>query len=218
MSMSQYNLIRQRIDQVKPEPIRYCLMTAYLYAGRICEVISQKVPSDLTTTPRGPRGTDVRLDTYEGEEIVVFTVYTAKREGIKRNVALPISYESWAKPLYEYFSLKGNDFVFPFNRQKVWAYSKKAFEGEIYEIEEYRVLKDGELKSVKRHPKPFRLHALRHLRASELVEYFGFDGFNLATYGGWKYSTTARTSSVMDRYLTLGWQSYIGKLFKKRRI
>ena len=214
--MSQYDLIRRRIEQVENESIRLCLMTTYLYAGRICEVVSEKAPSDLTTTPRGPRGTDARLDSYKGEEVVVFTVYTAKRGGLKRNVALPISYEPWAKPVYEYFQKKGANPVFPFNRQKVWAYSKQAFEGETYEIEEYKVLKDGKLISVKRHRKPFRLHALRHLRASELVEYYGFDGFNLATYGGWKYSTTARTSPVMDRYLTLGWQSYIEKLFKKR--
>lgn len=211
-------MIRQRIEQVKNEPIRYCLMTAYLYAGRICEVVSEKVPSDSTTTPRGPRGTDARLYSYQGQEVVVFTVYTAKREGIKRNVALPISYESWAKPVYEYFQTKAGNSVFPFNRQKMWAYSKEAFEGETYEIQDYKLVKNGKLIPVKMHLRPFRLHALRHLRASELVEYFGFDGFNLATYGGWKYSTTARTSSVMDRYLTLGWQSYIEKLFKPRRM
>jgi hypothetical protein len=72
------------------------------------------------------------------------------------------------------------------------------------------------LKDVDEHIRAFRLHALRHLRATELVEHYGFDGFQLATYGGWMPTTTTRISSVIQRYLSLSWQSYIDKLLKRR--
>lgn len=60
------------------------------------------------------------------------------------------------------------------------------------------------------------VHALRHLRASELVGFYGFDGFNLATYGGWTYHTLAQTTPIMDKYLSLSWQGHFAKLLKRR--
>jgi hypothetical protein len=221
LSLPGYDVVRARIEAVHERDIRYCLQTAYLYAGRISEVVGKASLGDSKTTARGPKGSDAVLDSYQfrdsQEPIVVFTVRTAKRDGIERKVAVPFNYEPWAKELYSYFQEFGNKFVFPFTRQKVWTRSKEVFQGLDYPVEEYRVLHNGTLQTVPRHARPFRLHALRHLRASELVSYYGFDGFSLATYGGWKYSTMARTSSVMDRYLSLSWQSYIEKLFKERR-
>jgi hypothetical protein len=86
-----------------------------------------------------------------------------------------------------------------------------------YPIERYRVYDDfGVKKEVDKHARPFTLHALRHLRATELVEYYGFDGFNLSIYGGWTLKSAIGVSASMERYLSLSWQSYFPKLLKKR--
>lgn len=216
-------MIRQRIESVEQEDIRFCLETCYLYAGRISEVVGVKYPSDTKTVARGPHGSDVTKDFYMADlrEIpcVVFNVRTAKRQGKERKVALPLDpiYEPWAKPIYEYFEGKGNEVVFPFTRQAVWMQSKAAFEGLTYPIETYTI-KHGEVKTkVADHVRSFRLHALRHLRATELRERYQFDGFDLASYCGWRLGTIVpQISRTMERYLSLGWSSYFPKLLKRR--
>lgn len=227
MSLPGVDVVRNRIEQVKDDDMRFCLMTAYVYAGRISEVIGKACPSDQTVA-RGPKGNDVRLDTFilreEKEPAVVFTVYTAKRKGLKRLVGLPANYEPWSASLYKYFESFGSDRIFPFTRQKVGQYvhEHKVFEGLTYSIEEYSIYENGKLvKKVSDHERPFTLHALRHLRATELVEFYGFDGFNLAAYGGWTMMTAqamfgVRSPKVFSRYLYLNWQGYFPKLLKKR--
>lgn len=190
-----------------------------LTCGRAKETVSYTTLGDKSgkNKPTGPIGKDVRLDKFGDFNIALFNVYTQKRDGLKRIIALPLQYEPWAEPLYEYMSSFGKDPVFNFSRQKLWARSKPLFEGLHYPIEKYTIWKDGKIaKVVNRHIKPFTLHALRHVRASELVEYYGFNGFDLAIYGGWTMRTTVGVSSQFDRYISLGWQSYIGKLLKKR--
>ena len=198
-------------------------MTCYLYAGRISEVVGVKYVSDTKTEARGPRGQDAVKDVYMAGmkkiPCVVFNVRTAKRKGKERKIALPLNpaYEPWTKPLYEYFKSRGDQLVFPFPRQLVWMHSKTAFEGLTYSIETY-TLKQGEVvKKVDEHIRPFRLQALRHSRATELRERYQFDGFDLASYCGWRLGTIVpQISRTMERYLSLGWASYFGKLLKKR--
>jgi hypothetical protein len=225
MSLKDVNEVRTRIARAEREDFRHCLMATYLLDARISEVVSKACAKD-TTIARGPKGSDAKQENFiqSGSEIqcVVFTVKTAKRQGKERYIALPLDeqYEPWAKPLYGYFLAAGNRPVFDFTRQTIWKYIKDAdtFKGLTCPITRYIVTKKLTLEKqpVPEHDNPFRLHALRHLRASELVGFYGFDGFNLATYGGWTYHTMAQTSSVMDRYLSLSWQSYFPKLLKKR--
>jgi len=223
LSLPNPELIRQRIESVRQENIRFCLMTCYLYAGRISEVVGVKYPSDTKTVARGPHGSDVVKDVYMAGlkriPCAVFNVRTAKRGGKERKIALPLNptYEPWTKPLYEYFKSKGGDVVFPFPRQQVWAHSKVAFEGLTYPIETYPTKQGGVKIKVADHIRSFRLHALRHLRATELRERYQFDGFDLASYCGWHLGTIVpQISRTMERYLSLGWASYFPKLLKKR--
>jgi len=236
LSLPNPDLVRQRIGSVNREDIRFCLMTCYLYAGRISEVVGIKYPSNHKTTARGPHGSDAVKDFYlTGSQripCVVFNVRTAKRKGKERKVALPLNpnYEPWTKPLYEYFQSKGDDVVFPFPRQEVWMHSKAAFEGLIYPIDKYSVLADATVVKtairytktgkpvvdVPDHNRSFRLHALRHLRATELRERYQFDGFDLASYCGWRLGTIVpQISRTMERYLSLGWASYFPKLLRE---
>ena len=134
-----------------------------------------------------------------------------------------MDYEPWAQLLYEYFEEVGAGFIFPFTRQKVWREVREYFKDLSYPIDEYTVSKDGEVMKVPPHRKRFALHALRHLRTTELVEFYGFDGFNLAAYCGWTITTSqaqfgVRTPRVTAHYLYLNWQGYFPKLLKERRL
>jgi len=209
--------VRRRIDRIENVQVRNCFRIAYLYAGRISEVVSVGYGRDV---PRGPRGTDVKMASYEmgsvKEPAVVFVVKTAKRQGRPRLIGLPVNYEPWALPLYDYFQERGDDFVFPFSRQVAYEAARRAFYGLVYNIEPYYWHKKYDTESVIRHLKPFTDHALRHERASELVEFYGFDGVDLGIYGGWTLRTAARMPTMVDRYLELGWQRYFPKLLKRR--
>lgn len=222
--LPEVETIRKRIESAPKKEAKFCLMAAYSFCGRVSEVIGKTSPSDLAKTKaRGPTGKDVILDIYElgpiKEEVAIFTVRTAKRGGKKRNVALPLDpkYEPWTEQLYSYFQEFKNDKVFPFTRQKACAYAREIFEGLSYEIDDYKLWDNGKAEPIKAHPKPFRTHALRHLRATELIEFFGFTGIDLSIYGGWTLRSMIGVGSAMSRYAHLNWQYYFQKLLKKRR-
>lgn len=226
MSLPSVEIIRKRIEETAAEDFRLCYMSEYLFAARISEVAGAMSPGDSSTL-YGIKGSDAKIVEYRGEEIAVFSVKTAKREGRIRTIGLPFRFEPWAKIVYDYFKkMIDEDVVFPFTRQEAWVNCKEIFQGLSYPIERYVIFLGKEtdelgvmnvkIREVAAHSRAFRLHALRHLRATELVEAYGFDGFNLATYGGWTLRTMTRVSPVMERYLSLGWQSYIQKLMVRR--
>jgi hypothetical protein len=198
-------------------------MAAYLFCARISELVAYASPSD-TTTARGPKGTDVRVDSYTigplEVNVAIFRISTAKRGGIQRLIALPLDreYEPWTESLYTYWKSCGDNHVFPFTRQHVWKHAKETFNGLYYQIDQYRIFENGKLKKiVDPHLRPFRLHALRHLRTAELVEYYGFDGIDLSIYGGWTLRSTIGVGSAVQRYAHLRWHKYFPKLLKRRQ-
>ena len=217
------SLVRKRIAQTYPEEARYCLMSAYLFCARVSEVVGRICPSDrVNTEARGPKGSDVRLDNFVlgpiKEGVAIFTVKTAKREGLERSIALPLNprYEPWTESLYKYFKSHGDRKVFPFTRQKASRYASKAFEGLTYPIYKYKIWENGKVKDEpKKHSKPFATHALRHLRTSELIEYYGFTGADLSIYGGWTLQNTLAVGSAVGRYAHLNWRQYFPKLLKE---
>lgn len=220
MRLPEVGEVRRRIESVQEERLRLCLMATYLFAARISEVVGVASPGD-SSVARGPKGTDARLEVYKlgplEEPSAVFRVRTAKRGGRVRLVGLPLGYEPWTRPLYDLFRSRGDDLIFPYTRQRVCRESAVCFRGLSYPIESYPSKDGSAVRVVGRHLHPFRLHALRHLRASELVEFYGFDGVDLATYGGWTFRTAAMTPTAIDRYLSLGWQRYFPKLLKERQ-
>ena len=160
---------------------------------------------------------------------VVFKVNTAKRRGRPRYCAVPIDpkYEPWAMELFKYFEDAGEEKVFPFGRQKVYRRSKKVWKDLAYVIEDYSVSintqgaiigidTEKKTKRVDRHLRNFTTHALRHVRATDLVNYYGFTGTDLSGFGGWSLSQAMRVSRSVDRYVDLDWRSYFPKLLKPR--
>lgn len=225
MQLPPVDLVRKRIEKTKPDEAKYSLMAAYLFCARISEVIGRTCPSDLVKTKaRGPKGGDVSVDTYTigdvSEDVVIWTIKTAKRKGKERLIALPLDkkYEPFTKPLYSYFQkFKSNELVFPFTRQKAGEYASDIFKGLKYPIDGYKIYKDGKVeKEQTEHNKPFRTHALRHLRATELLSRYKFDGTDLSVYGGWTLRSMLGIGSAMTRYTHLRWDHYFPKLLKQR--
>jgi len=226
-NLPSVTLVRKRIERTSIQPVRLALMCDYLWCGRSCEVIAKVHPSDTNTTPWGPHGTDMRIMEYKGggtrELAAVFTIKTAKRGGRERHIALPLNpdYEPWTKEIAQYFEHRGESEVFPFSRQYIHKVIAREgiFNNLSYPIEEYNWKKDdGSVKNVELHTRPFKLHALRHLRATELVDFYGFSLEELATYGGWTIKSVSIGSSAMARYLALNWQGYFPKLLRMQKI
>jgi len=222
LSLPEVIEVRRRIEGIREKPFRMACMATYLFAARICEVVGRAYPKEKCY---GVRGNDVWLDSFkQGNEAIdaaVFRIRTAKRGGLIRNIGLPLEYEPWAQKLYDYFQEFGDDYVFPFTRQCVWYRVRRHFMDLTYPIDEYYVKEGGELKKRPTHQRRFALHALRHLRTTELVEFYGFDGFNLAAYCGWTITTAqaqfgVKVPRVIARYLYLNWQGYFPKLLKRR--
>jgi hypothetical protein len=76
--------------------------------------------------------------------------------------------------------------------------------GKIYRRQIYKVLS---------HPKPLKIHGLRHIRTDELVKYRGFDGVDLVAYVGWSGRGVALPNQA-GNYAELRecWHRYIKKL------
>jgi hypothetical protein len=227
LTLPEVSTVRSRIETAQTEEAKFCLMAAYLFCARASEIIGATNRYDIAhnqTVARGPTGQDVKLVAFELGDIktdaAIFTVRTAKRDGKIRKIALPLDkkFEPWTEPLYNYYIEHGTDKVFPFTRQKAWEYANQTFSGLSYPIEKYNLYhtENTKPKPIRAHLKPFRTHALRHLRATELIETFGFTGFDLSVYGGWTLRSMVGVGSAMSRYAHLDWRRYFPKLLKKR--
>ena len=202
----------QRIQNVQIESVRMALTELYLKAARSCEIVAYKCPAD-TTTPYGPTGNDVTIETIDNREAIVFTVHTAKRKGIERIIALPTDHEPLAKELYDYYQSKGDNYVYPFTRQWLWKKSKPVFEGIIYNIPDYKLTLDNQILEIPAHDRNAALHYPRHLRATILVRKYHFKAEDLAAYCGWRLGTVTKATSVMERYVDMGnYTEYFSKL------
>jgi hypothetical protein len=101
-------------------------------------------------------------------------------------LALPLSskYEPWARDVFDCFKAKGDNYVFPFNRQDVWEYIRRKddiFEGYSYEINEYHSSYDY-TKKIDKHPRRLGMGALRYLRRDELIQKYHFDWIDVEAY------------------------------------
>lgn len=193
----------------------------YLMGARVSEMVSYASPSDIDSPghkgqPRGPRGNEYTLAKERGEKVVVFKLKTGKRDGKPRNVALPLDpkYEPWTEEVLNYYIERGRRKVFPFTRQITGRWCHKTFKGLVYPIEPQITHRNGVRVRVKAHLRPFGTHALRHLRATELVEVYGFDVWEICQFCGWSLKTLG--PQHMSRYLHLQWRRYFPKLLKER--
>lgn len=186
----------------------------FLFSG-----LSRLIPTDplRDTCPVLETSFPVTFNVMTGSSFYTIS-FTQNYLQKKNHNTLPANYEPWIMQLYKYFRKK-EDKIFPFTRQKVGKYvrDKGVFENLKYPVERYNIMLPGKVrKVVNRHMRPYNLHALRHSHATELVEYYGFDGFNLCVYLGWTLKAGVGITPVAGRYLSLSWQSYFPKLLKER--
>jgi hypothetical protein len=74
---------------------------------------------------------------------------------------------------------------------------------------------NGEVVEVPAHSANYSIKSLRNQKASDLINFFGFDGFNLAAYGGWSIKSQIKVTDVMTRYIYVNWQAYFTKLLRE---
>jgi hypothetical protein len=164
------------------------------------------------------------------EPVAVFSVSTEKRQKWKRLIGLPLrkEFEPWTQELIDYFQEREGKDLFPFTRQHMYNEVRTVFAGLEYKIFPYKRVRlvhgqpirdpktnKTEKYQVIEHLKPFRNHALRHLRNVELRDFYGLSAEERSSYGGWKLSTMiGGIGSSIDRYGEAAWKPYFPKLLK----
>ncbi len=186
--------VRNRIEDIENSRIRDVAKFQLLTACRICEAVGKYAV----------QSTDLVKTNYKGTDLALFTLRTAKRDGEPRIIALPIS-QPWVSDMTKLFQSRKGD-VFHYSEWTIWNYFKEEFHDLDYLIMKYNPEKGV---SIPTHERGIRTHALRHLRLSELVNLYGFDEIDLATFAGWKMKGMA------SRYVTAAWGRYIDKLVAK---
>jgi hypothetical protein len=234
--LPNYREVRALIESIPLEKFKLGGMFGYLIAGRASEIVARAYPSDKKTTANGPYGADYNVSEYEGHEVLVLNVKTSKREGLPRDIGVPLSdkLEPFAKTVLEYFEqTPGHKPVFDYTRQELYNGSKDVFKGYVYPIEPYTIREVDRVKfqtmleqvpeelrsfvkppdsvvtekKVARHFRPLALHgSMRHYRTMELVQRYGLNKEERDNYTGHK------TSGSDDRYSHLNWRQYFPKL------
>jgi len=185
--------VRDRIETIDNNNLKRIAKFQLQTACRLSEAVGKYAvkPNDLKVTQ------------YKGHDLALWTLRTAKRNGIERIVALPFS-EVWVNELVEYFQSRKKT-AFDYGMSSVNHLLAQELKNLKYFIEGYSIKKGV---TVQRHERKFNSHALRHLRLSELVNIYGFDDIDLATFAGWKMKGMA------NRYVTSAWGRYIDKLLE----
>ena len=222
---------RAFVDRIPKKRDRLVIQALYLTAGRVSELCRRVCPSEFKYDGSKPYGifSNWKIGEYMGEKVLLLRYAVAKR--VKRDkrkallkffsefqagklnvklanelknaiawkyIALPCNpiYEAWTLDLLKYIKEFGS-LTFNIKRQAVW-----------------RIVKNN-LRELdpKIHP-----HSLRHYRINHLIEYYGFDAWDLSAYAGWSLKTTlgklGMPAGQLDIYSHLSWRRYFPKLLK----
>lgn len=185
--------VRERIENMSNSKLRIIAKFQLTTACRVSEAVGKYAV----------RPSDMMLTKYKGFDLALWKLRTAKRDGVERIVALPVSHV-WVKELVDYFQSRKN-VAFDYGVSSVSHLLPKELGNMKYLIEKYTPKKGL---TIPPHERNMNSHALRHLRLSELVNVYGFDEIDLATFAGWKMKGMA------GRYVTTAWGRYIDKLLK----
>lgn len=199
MSLNINRIVRDRIEAISKSVIRNAFKFQYLTATRISEVCGKYAVT----------GKDLEVKEFEGHSLALFTVKTAKKKGEPRFVALPLEekYEPWTSDLVMDFA-KSDRKVYGVEDKTLERYAEKAFQNLSYTIEKYRNNKIDAI--VEKHERPGVTHFLRHVRATNLMMDYGFDGTDLGIFCGWSVNLPGQAK----RYIVYEWRRYFPKLLK----
>lgn len=154
------------------------------------------------------------------EPVAIFKITTEKRAGYERFTALPINplYDplGWNKQIYEYIKERQGkeEPVFPYFRQQLYPVAASIFDGFTYPIVSYKNNKEILIKG---HQKSFAVHALRHLRATELKSRYRVKGDMLDAFMGWTQQRGRESSPMQDKYVLEPWKEagYFPRLLRR---
>jgi len=224
-------VFRAYVEKIPKKRDRLIIQTLYLTACRISELTTHVSPSEFRHDGSKPYGIfhNWKIGEYMGEKVLLLRFAVAKR--VKREkreallkflgefqagmlnvklanelknaiawkyIALPCNpiYEPWTLDLLRYIKEYGS-LTFNVTRQTVWRIIRRS-------------LKELDAKV---HP-----HSLRHYRINHLIEFYGFDAWDLSAYAGWSLKTTlgklGMPTGQLDIYSHLSWRRYFPKLLK----
>lgn len=192
MATHDYVEVRNRIEKYAGRTdLQMLFKAAYLLGAKQCELLAEKFPSDSKCSAYSPRGDDCQQETVLVNNTRINTVFfrirTARTRGKggERTVLLPSDCEPWAKQLYAYYKEKGNNPVFPFNRQDIYVMVKRS-----------KVLAGLEKNVAVR--TQIGLDYLRWYRKEELEEKYEFKEAHLKAYGIMKFDPFKTPDKQLD--------------------
>ncbi len=215
--------VREVIDHVLNPKHKIFLKTSYLTASRVSELITKVCPWDLAHLQTQAYGqslrwsfADFRYEVQVGKEkrqriekVLVLQIAVAKRKKknkdgttklVFKSIALPTSptFEPWTIDLLKHIEQHGT-LAFDYTRFNVNQVIHNNFRPLMPNISTM-------------------LNPLRHLRITHLVTEYGFNPYDITSYAGWTFKTTAgqmgmaSASGQLDAYLHLAWRQYFPKL------
>ena len=201
---------RAAVDRIKNRRDSILIKALYLLALRVHEIATKTSPSLMSLTK--PLGQYIELSIHRGyrynnKEIPIglFKCPVLKRKPkskkkklVYKIVALPCDpvYEPWALDLLRWIKNNG----------------KLGFD--LTAIQINRIIK----KHLSILDPKVHTHSLRHWRATHLVAYYNFDGWDLCAYMGWTYGSLHGKMNMpigkSDIYVHLAWKRYFPKLLR----
>jgi len=227
LEVPQLTTFREVVDKIPSRRDEILIKSLYLCAARVSELIGKVTPYDLKHHKSQAYGKHLtwKLQNYIPENMAVrekmkegfakaliLKMPVAKRKKKSRKkepsiedllvfktIALPCNpeFEPWTIDLLKWISKK-KQLTFPITRQWAW----QLVRDNLHELD----------------PK-IHTHSLRHYRITHLIEYYGFDPYEVTVYAGWTIKTTAgamgiSAGSPIDIYTHLTWRRYFPKLLR----
>lgn len=231
IEVPQLTTFREVVDKIPSRRDEILIKALYLCAARVSEMIGHVTPYDLKHkksqaygkhltwklvnfipetlgTPQG--GRDLLKQGFEKVLLLKMPIAKRKRKSRKKEpsledllvfkqIGLPCNpkFEPWTIDLLKHIS-KHKQLTFPLTRQWAWQLVKE----NLQQLD----------------PK-IHTHSLRHYRITHLIDYYGFDPYEVTIYAGWTIKTTAGQMGIsagapIDIYTHLTWRRYFPKLLR----
>jgi len=197
--------VKKRIDAIPRDDMKNILKFQFQTGTRLAEVLGKYAINKE----------DMTLTNYKGNNLVLFTIKTAKKKGKPRIVALPLN-DPWTQDIVKVFQKCEKGRVFVKSDRSVETHATEYFKGLTYPIEDYGLkpttkVPNPKIPFVEEHDRQGVTHFLRHLRSTQLTVENGFTENDRAIFFGWFIKGMGK------RYMYefwLQWSSYIDKLLK----
>lgn len=207
LGVPEFRKFRKAVDNIGNVRNKILIITLYLIAARVSEIITKTSPWERSHHQTRPFGDDLSLELTEIRDpekmqVLLINVALAKRQGKSklenfRVVALPckLEYEPWIFDLLKHREDNNRRLSLDLTRQRVGQIVKK----------ELRML-DSTVNPNK----------LRKYRIVHLVKEYGFDQIDLMTFLGMKMKTSRELKElkIIDTSHDSAWKRYFPKLLK----